>query len=190
MTEFGQAWNPPLTETLPREDPDFNLGLIEPTAVLGRIVDGEPIPDLETDFLAVGGDQGFTAMGIQIVHDQMNGLGWAILHGQMKQHLGKFKSRSIGGREGKMSAGFGLYRAENVGGPATFVLTVLASLPAWLRGAGGSNVSMERNGLFIQANYRLRGVVWLFIRLQHVLHLGDVFGVEFGHAPHFFPATA
>jgi hypothetical protein len=30
----------------------------------------------------------------------------------------------------------------------------------------------------------------LFIRLQHVLHLGDVFGVEFGHAPHFFPATA
>jgi hypothetical protein len=36
----------------------------------------------------------------------------------------------------------------------------------------------------------LAGIVRLFVRLQNVFHLGDVLVVEFGHAPHFFPATA
>jgi hypothetical protein len=35
----------------------------------------------------------------------------------------------------------------------------------------------------------LGGIVRLFVRLQNVFHLGDVVVVEFGHAPHFFPAT-
>src|SRR5262245_60246340 len=49
---------------------------------------------------------------------------------------------------------------------------------------GGTNVSVQGDRLLVQTD------VWLFIRLQHVLHLGDVVFVEIGHHPHFFPATA
>src|SRR5947209_7923578 len=31
-----------MPETLSREDPDFDLRLVQPTAVSGRVVDGEP----------------------------------------------------------------------------------------------------------------------------------------------------
>jgi hypothetical protein len=49
-------------ETLPREDPDFDLRLIQPAAVSGRVVDGEPIPDFGCHFLAKGIRQRFAAV--------------------------------------------------------------------------------------------------------------------------------
>ena len=43
---------------------------------------------------------------------------------------------------------------------------------------------------FYQAYDGLLGIVGLLIRSPEHLHLGDVVFIEFGHAPHFFPATA
>ena len=37
-------------EALPREDPDFDLRLIEPASVSGRVVHGEAVPDFAADF--------------------------------------------------------------------------------------------------------------------------------------------
>src|SRR6266852_4745291 len=45
---------------------------------------------------------------------------------------------------------------------------------------------MQRDRLLVQAEHRLLGIVWLFIRLQHVLHLGDIVLIEIGHHPTFF----
>ena len=53
-----------------------------------------------------------------------------------------------------------------------------------------ADVGMQRDWLLIQTHHRLFGIVGLFIRLQNIFHLGDVIIIEFGHAPHFFPATA
>ena len=114
--------------------------------MFGRVVDGEPIPDLKADFLAVALIKDLRRCVFQDFHNQMDGLGLTILHGQTEQRLGKSKADRLVVGKVKCWAGFGLYRAENVGGPAAFVLAVLASLPARFSSAGGSNVSMQRTG--------------------------------------------
>ena len=43
-TQGFEIGDSPITQTLPREDPDFDLRLIEPTSVCGRVVDGEAVP--------------------------------------------------------------------------------------------------------------------------------------------------
>jgi hypothetical protein len=55
---------------------------------------------------------------------------------------------------------------------------------------GESAVVLDRGQHLIQAYDGLLGIVGLFIGLQNILHLGDVVFIEFGYAPHFFPATA
>jgi hypothetical protein len=42
----------PATQALPREHPDFNLCLIEPTSMSWRVVDGEAVPDFSAHFNA------------------------------------------------------------------------------------------------------------------------------------------
>ena len=83
-----------------------------------------------------------------------------------------------------------LYRAENIGRAAPFVLVIPPRFPPRLGWGGGTHVGVQRDRLLIQTYHRLVGIVGLFVRLQNVFHLGDVGVIEFGHAPHFFPATA
>ena len=42
-----------MPETLPGEDPDFDLRLIQPTAVRRRVMDPEAIPDFAAHFHAI-----------------------------------------------------------------------------------------------------------------------------------------
>ena len=46
-------------------DADFDLRLIEPTAVSGRVMDGEAIPDFCSHFRAEDGGQRFPAMDVE-----------------------------------------------------------------------------------------------------------------------------
>src|SRR5580765_1079363 len=43
---------PSRSQALSGEQADFDLSLVEPTSVLGCVVDGEPIPDLVADLVA------------------------------------------------------------------------------------------------------------------------------------------
>jgi hypothetical protein len=54
-------------EVLPREDANFYLGLIEPTAVHWCLVDGEAAPDLTADLITPQVHQGFAAMDVEVV---------------------------------------------------------------------------------------------------------------------------
>jgi len=89
-----------------------------------------------------------------------------------------------------MAACFGLYHAENIGRAAALVFVITPGFASRHGRRGGANIGVQRDRLLIQAYDRLLGIVGLFIRLQNILHLGDVVIIELGHAPHFFPATA
>ena len=49
----SEVWNSALPEALPSEQADFDFGLIQPNATLGRIVHGEPIPNFATHSRAI-----------------------------------------------------------------------------------------------------------------------------------------
>src|SRR6185436_20911139 len=65
-------------------------------------------------------------MAAEVVHHQMDRLGFWILQGQVEQDLRELKSRPIRGGEGEMASRFGLYGAENIGGAAALIFTVLS----------------------------------------------------------------
>src|SRR5215468_7325048 len=62
-----QSGDSSFPQTLPREDPDFNLCLIQPTAVGRRVMDSEPIPDFHRHFRTKDIRQCFAAMDVQVV---------------------------------------------------------------------------------------------------------------------------
>jgi hypothetical protein len=179
-----------VAETLPGEDADFDFRLIEPTAVSGGVVHGEPVPDFAADRLAEKIGEGFTVMAIQVVQDQMDGLRFRLLKGQMADYLSELNARTIWCGTGEVASRFGLYGAENISRATSFIFVIpscLASRRGW---RGGTDIGMQRYRLLNQAHYGVFGVTGPFIRLQDVRHVGDVRFIEFGHAPHFFPATA
>jgi hypothetical protein len=82
-----QIGDSPTTQALPREDADFDLRLIEPAAVSGRVMDGEAIPDFCSHFRAEDGGQRFPAMDVEVVHYQVDGLRFRVCHRQRDGNL-------------------------------------------------------------------------------------------------------
>src|SRR5215831_3765985 len=64
--EVGDA---SLPQTLPREDPDFDLRLIEPATVSGGVMDREAAPDFDGHFGPEHRCQRPLGMTAEIVHD-------------------------------------------------------------------------------------------------------------------------
>ena len=60
--------HPPLAQALPGKQADGDLSLIQPTAVLGRVMYGEPSPQPSAFFFAKTIYQGFTGVGVQVIH--------------------------------------------------------------------------------------------------------------------------
>src|SRR6516225_8225202 len=67
------------SQTLPGEQADFDLCLIEPAAVGGRIVHREPAPQPAAGFLAIPLHHGLASVRTEIVHHQMDGVGGGIV---------------------------------------------------------------------------------------------------------------
>ena len=62
-----QLRNAPYTEALSRRQADFDLGLVEPASMSGRVVHGEPIPDFAASLfadVALHLNRGFWADGL------------------------------------------------------------------------------------------------------------------------------
>src|SRR5262249_22985253 len=120
----------------------------------------------------------------------MYGVRVPVLHRQFAGDAGELESRAVRCREGEVATGLRFHGAENIGRAATLVLVIPPRFPPWYGWESGPNMGMRGHRFFVQTNYRFGWIVWSFIGLQHVLHLGDVLFIDFGHAPHFFPATA
>ena len=123
-----QIRNSPGTEALPGEDADFDLGLIEPASVSRRVVVGESVPDLGTNFMTEQVGQSSTSMDVQVIHNQMDGFGFRILKGRFGKDLLELDCSAIGRGESEMAA-FWLYRAENIGCTAGFIFVVSSHFP-------------------------------------------------------------
>lgn len=63
--------------------------------MLGRVMDGEAVPDLTTGFGPVAIRERFAVVGVEMVHHQVDGLGLWVLCGQMKVHLRELDRRAV-----------------------------------------------------------------------------------------------
>jgi hypothetical protein len=52
-----------------------------------------------------------------------------------------------------------------------------------------AHLGTENDWVFVQTNYGFVGIVGFLIQGQHVFRPGDIFGIDFSHTPHSFPAT-
>src|ERR1017187_3036337 len=132
-------------------------------------------------------------MNIQVVHHQMDGLGFRVLKSQLEGYLRKLNRRTIWRREYEVLARLRLYRTENIGGTTALVFVILPRFPSRCRWRGWPDVGMQRDRLLIQAHHRFLWIAGFFIRPQNILHLRDVLFIEFGHGrgrDAGFPCTA
>jgi hypothetical protein len=67
LAQSLEVKNASMPQALSREDPDFDLCLIEPASVSGRVTDGETIPDFGCHFHPEGVRQRFASMDVQVV---------------------------------------------------------------------------------------------------------------------------
>ena len=178
-------------QTLPREQPDFNLRLIQPTAVSRRVMDGEPIPDFASPpfphqrrppVLSGDGCSGCPSPN-----------GWSSLPGMPVPRSTVTRANSKPERSGvgkvKCRPAFGSTAQKTLAVPQrSYSLSRRASRPGAAGDAGRTSACRVIGFSSRQTTGCLR-VIRPFVYLQDVFHLGDVFFIEVGHHPHFFPAT-
>jgi hypothetical protein len=90
---------------MPSEETDFDLGLVQPTAVFGCVVDGEAVPKIPALFLSKMVGEGLAAVDIEMVHDQMDGSSKRIAADDSIQDACQFWRRAVRGWEGETLAG-------------------------------------------------------------------------------------
>src|ERR1022692_2579550 len=115
-----RAENPDLAEsalpqTLLGKEADLQFRLIQPTSVYRRVVNGEPIPQRPTLFLAEAVRQRLLGVGTQVVHDQMDGLRRGIAVGDGLDEVCKFQRRPGRGDLRKVNSCLRFDAAEYIG---------------------------------------------------------------------------
>ena len=166
---------------LPSQKADLDLGLIQPAAVFGRVVDRQSVPKLGPFLFPEVVGKSFGAMDVQIIHDQMDRVGSGVVGDDALQRRSQLRSRAIWSCQREVFSSLRLYRAEYVGRSASLVFVVGA--PGLTRGHRPcrSYVIVECDWLLVQTNHRLCRVVWSFIDFEHRLHLFQVLVGEVRH---------
>ena len=92
-------------EALTRQDADFDFGLVQPASVSWRVVNGETVPDFAADVVPEQVCQGFGAMNVEVVQDQVDGGGCRVLESKLEGHFGELECGTIRRGEGEVAAG-------------------------------------------------------------------------------------
>ena len=87
--ESGEIGNAAISETLAGVETDLDFGLIQPTAVLRRMMHGQAAPERRPEFITPPVRQGFSAMDIEIVEYQVDGPRQRITLDELSDRLGK-----------------------------------------------------------------------------------------------------
>ena len=127
-----------------------------------RVVHGEPFPQPATFPVAKAVDERLGAMGVEVVHQQVNGLGRRMGLGDPLERLGKLRCLAIGRGVSVMATALGLDNAEDVRGAAALVFIVAACDLARAIGIPGRTESSSCTGRSSRATTGARGSAgWL-----------------------------
>src|SRR4051812_37486643 len=170
----------PPVQALPRQHAQFDLGHVQPTAVLGRVVDLQPLDDVPRPPRLERLVKRRQLVRVEVVHHQHDlvRFGVHVLH-QPAYRLGEVYGRPPLGNVDRTPARQRLRHHEQVRRPVVHVLVVE---PLRLAPLGFDRLDRLADQLFaglVQADHRLRLVVRPVVDFQYVLHRADELGVGF-----------
>ena len=109
-----QVGDSAFAQTLPGKQADLDFGLIEPTGMLGSVMDGESLPKSLGSLDAEMAVQRFAAMGIEVVQNQVDGARTWKAIGQPLNHPSELRRFAIGRRMSEVPPSLGLDCAKDV----------------------------------------------------------------------------
>jgi len=111
-------------QTLPGKQADLDFGLIEPTGMLGSVMEGESLPNSLSSLDAEMAVERFAAMGIEVVQNQVDGAGSWIAIGQALNHPSELRRFAVGRRMSEVPPSLTLDCAKDVRPPTPLVFII------------------------------------------------------------------
>src|SRR5947209_4430800 len=173
-----------LIQTLPSQDTQLDLGHVEPTAMLRRVMKLQPMHNAPSLFGFKGLIQGCRRVRVQVIQDHLDQRGLRevdidqVFHGLSKILLGA----SLGDLH-MSPAKVGLDKQKQITGPFTLIFAILSCRLAGLWRHRFADVIEQLIGTFIEADAWPVGITGQCIQIQHVLHVPNKFASYRGNAP-------
>ena len=177
----------PTAKTLTTEEADLNLGLIEPTAMLGSVVNSEAAPNVSTPLFTIMIDQGLAAVNVEVVQDKVDGQRPRISVDQPFDRTSKVCREPAFCWPSEVSAGQGFHGAEHISGSTTLVFSIALRDASRLRRHRRANFVMQHQRFLVESDDGLGGTVGTLVQSQNILHAGYIVVSQLRDAPHFFP---
>jgi hypothetical protein len=149
---------------------------------------GESAPKAPPFADAEGVDERFFAVGVEVVHHEVNRDGFRVALCEKPEARGKVECRAAPGYSDKVPPALRVRHHEQVRRALAPVLVVSAKHAS--DPAGCTHFFPQFHPFLVQADDGKACVVRLFVQPHHIRHPLDVLVIECGDAPHFFPATA
>ena len=120
-------------------------------------------------------------VGVEVVHDQHDGVGVGVVVGEQVLHLtGPVDPGPVGLGVDAAPAAQRLDPDEDRAGAVADVLAVFFPVPAGLGGDRVADLPQQLVGLLVHAHHRSAGIVGSGVDGQHVFHPGGELGVGAG----------
>ena len=121
-----QVGDSAFAQTLSGKQADLDFCLVEPTGMLGSVMEGESFPKSLSLLDAEMSVERFAAMGVEVVQNQVDGAGTWIAIGQPLNHLSELRGFAIGCRMSEVPASLGLDCAKDVrpSMPLVFIISL------------------------------------------------------------------
>jgi len=163
-----------LSQTLAHEHAELNLDHVQPTAVLGRVVDVEPIGNP----LRLGRREGLVerrdGVGVELIHHQHDCVGSGIVDiDQLLDAVCPIHSRAPRGHGDVPSAAQRLTDEEEIGDASSGVFGVVAGGLSRRARERFMHVTEQLGERLIQTDLREAGIIGARIDIKHVLYAGD-----------------
>src|SRR5258708_7444020 len=173
-----------LRQTAAFKNADLDLRHIEPTAMFGRIMHLQSLPDALRFLWRKRLVEAGRRMGVKVVHHQADHARLRIdLIDQPVHRLSKIQPGALLGHFDTAASGQRFDEHKQVRRPQALVLTVRALRVAWLHRQRLTDLSMHCQRLFVKTDLRSGWIIWLGIQVQDFLHSPQKIHIDEGNAP-------
>src|SRR5271157_5325744 len=172
-------------ETLAFEHADLDLNHVEPAGVLRCVVELKPSERAARFGRWECGVESGSGVGGEVVEDDADALGlWEVDIDELAHAKGEVVSGAMISDLDPAPRAMGIEEDEEIDGAVAAIFVVEALEPSGCGRDRPARFADELGGAFVEADHRPLRVRLLGIEVEHILHPGDVLGVDLGDAPH------